>query len=213
MERPRLLELFCGTKSVGDVFAKEGYDIVSLDYDKKFNATHTEDIMEWDYKQYAPDYFDVIWASPDCTTWSVAAHGRYRLKSCILGKDGEHIEKAQFANRMIDRVMEILEYFKVSAWFMENPRGLLQYYPPLVAYMENHSRTLVYYGNYEWSSPKPTHIWSNLKMWDDEKKPDMRDKRVKHGIKTPYPEMSNRKSRDRSKIPPLLIKRLYDCIV
>ena len=209
----KLLELFCGTKSVGDVFAKEGHEIVSLDYDKKFNATHTEDIMEWDYKQYAPDYFDVIWASPDCTTWSVAAQGKYRLKSCILGKDGEHIEKARFANRMIDRVLEILSYFKVSAWFMENPRGLLQYYPPLVAYMENHNRTLVYYGNYEWSSPKPTHIWSNLKMWDDEKKPDMREKRVKHGIKTPYPEMSNRKSRDRSKIPPLLIKRLYDLII
>jgi len=209
----KLLELFCGTKSVGDVFAKEGYDIVSLDYDKKFDATHTEDIMEWNYKQYAPDYFDAIWASPDCTTWSVAAHGRYRLKSCILGKDGEHIEKARFANRMIDRVIEILEYFKVSAWFIENPRGLLQYYPPLVAYMENHNRTLVYYGNYEWSSPKPTHIWSNLKMWDDEKKPDMRDKRIKHGNKTPYPDMSNHKSRDRSKIPPLLIKRLYDLII
>ena len=209
----KLLELFCGTKSVGDVFAKEGHEIVSLDYDKKFNATHTEDIMEWDYKQYASDYFDVIWASPDCTTWSVAAQGKYRLKSCILGKDGEHIEKARFANRMIDRVLEILSYFKVSAWFMENPRGLLQYYPPLVAYMENHNRTLVYYGNYEWSSPKPTHLWSNLKMWDDEKKPDMRDKRVKHGIKTPYPEMSNRKSRGRSKIPPLLIKRLYDLII
>ena len=209
----KLLELFCGTKSVGDVFAKEGYEIVSLDYDKKFNATHTVDIMEWDYKQYAPDYFDVIWASPDCTTWSVAAQGRYRLKSCILGKDGEHIEKARFANRMIDRVIEILSYFKVSAWFMENPRGLLQYYPPLVAYMENHNRTLVYYGNYEWSSPKPTHIWSNLKMWDDEKKPDMRHKRIKHGNKTPYPDMSNGKSRDRSKIPPLLIKRLYDLII
>ena len=208
----KLLELFCGTKSVGDVFAKEGYDVVSLDYDKKFNATHTEDIMEWDYKQYAPDYFDVIWAYPDCTTWSVASGGKYRLKSCILGKDGEHIEKARFANRMIDRVIEILEYFKVSAWFMENPRGLLQYYPPLVAYMENHNRTLVYYGNYNWTYPKATHIWSNLEMWDDEEKPDLRENRVSIGNRLRYPEFHGKGDRPRSKIPPLLIKRLYDLI-
>ena len=113
---------------------------------------------------------------------------------------------------MIDRVLEILEYFKVSAWFMENPRGLLQYYPPLVAYMENHNRTLVYYGNYEWTYPKATHIWSNLKMWDDEEKPDLRDKRIKIGNKMVYPEYSSGQARTRSKIPPLLIKRLYDLI-
>jgi hypothetical protein len=51
-------------------------------------------------------------------------------------------------------------------------------------------------------------------MWDDEKKPDMMDKRVKVGAKRMgYLEYSNGGSRTRSKIPPLLIKRLYDLII
>ena len=86
----RLLELFCGTKSVGKVFEEAGYEVVSLDYEKKFNATHIEDILTWDYKQYPPDYFNVIWASPDCTTWSLATGGKYRVKSEIYGRNNEH---------------------------------------------------------------------------------------------------------------------------
>jgi len=47
----KLLELFCGTKCVGKVFENKGYDVVSLDYNPKFSATHTENILTWDYKQ------------------------------------------------------------------------------------------------------------------------------------------------------------------
>lgn len=60
----RLLELFCGTKSVGKKFEEIGYEVISLDYNPKFNATHTEDFLTWNYKQYPSDHFDIIWASP-----------------------------------------------------------------------------------------------------------------------------------------------------
>ena len=32
---PCLLELFCGSKSVGKVFEKEGWDVISLDIEEK----------------------------------------------------------------------------------------------------------------------------------------------------------------------------------
>ncbi len=172
---PRLLELFCGTKSVGNVFQDSNYEVVSLDYNKKFNATHTENILTWDYKQYPSDYFDVIWASPDCTTFSLATGGKYRTKSEIYGKDNQFKERAELGNNMILKLIEILNYFNVTAWFIENPNGLLKYFPPLVDFI-NHKKAnmnLVYYANYGWGFPKPTNIWSNLPLWKNETKPIM----------------------------------------
>ena len=82
----RLLELFCGTKSIGDVFQKNGYEVVSLDYDRQFNATHTVDILDWDYTIYPVGHFDCIWGSPDCSTFSIASHGKYRTVAQPYGK-------------------------------------------------------------------------------------------------------------------------------
>jgi hypothetical protein len=213
----RLLELFCGTKSVGTVFETAGYEIVSLDYNKKFNATHTVDILTWDYKQYEPDYFDVIWASPDCRTFSIATGGKYRSKDMIYGKNNDAQGGADLGNAMIVKLIEILKYFKCKAWFVENPRGLLQYFPPLVDFIKevNGHKVLVYYGNYGWGFPKPTHIWSNLPLWDNEKMPVMPPEtymmKFHNGngaMKKYYYAFSDKNAEQRSKIPPLLINRL-----
>ena len=45
----RLLELFSGTGSVGNVAKAMGYEVVIIDRDMP--ATHKCDIMDWDYKQ------------------------------------------------------------------------------------------------------------------------------------------------------------------
>jgi hypothetical protein len=50
-------------------------------------------------------------------------------------------------------------------------------------------------------------------MWDDEKKPDLRENRVSIGNRLRYPEFNGKGDRPRSKIPPLLINRLYDLII
>ena len=212
----KMLELFCGTKSVGNVFEKYNYEIVSLDYNKKFNATFTENILTWDYTKYPPDYFDVIWASPDCTSWSVASGGRHRTKQNING----YTETANLGNQMIFRVIEIIDYFKPKSWFIENPRGLLQHYPPFNEWItkNNANKGLVFYGNYNnWEFPKPTNIWSNLQMWN-EPKPVM-DKSLititstKWGNKYRYNKFSKSNAEERSKIPHDLIERLYNLIV
>ena len=210
----RLLELFCGTKSVGNVFAQHDYEVVSLDYNKKFNATHTENILKWDYKQYPEDYFDVIWASPDCTTWSLATGGKYRTKNDIYGFN----DKATLGNNMVLKVIEILKYFKCKSWFIENPRGLMQYFPPLIYFIKesNANKCLVYYGNYnDWGFPKPTHIWSNTTLWENEKMPFM--SKDKYEVKFHNHDQKNKRyykayakgnAETRSKIPPDLIERL-----
>ena len=217
MTTKRILELFCGTKSVGKVFETAGYEVISLDYNKKFGATHTEDILTWNYQQYPPGHFNVVWASPDCTTWSLATGGKYRTKTSIYGLNNQQQERATLGNNMVSRVMEILKYFQPDSWFIENPRGLLQHFPPLKEFIEEYDANcnVVYYGNYNWGNPKATNIWSNLPLWENEKPPVMpansytlkyhnfngRDKRH-------YNTFSNKNAEQRSKIPEQLINKL-----
>ena len=49
---PRLLELFCGTKSVGRAFEAAGWEVVSLDIVSKFEPTILCDIRSWDYTTF-----------------------------------------------------------------------------------------------------------------------------------------------------------------
>ena len=57
----RILELFAGTGSVGDVCRRLGHEVISLDRD--LHADIECDIMDWDYRTYQPKHFDFIWAS------------------------------------------------------------------------------------------------------------------------------------------------------
>ena len=65
----RILELFSGTGSVGDVAKRSGYEVVSLDL--KGADIHTN-ILNWGFTEYHTRCSDILWASPPCTEYSVA---------------------------------------------------------------------------------------------------------------------------------------------
>ena len=78
LNMPRLLELFCGTKSIGRAFEAAGWEVVSLDIVSKFEPTILCDIRSWDYALFPPGHFDMVWASPVCAEYSRALTMRRR---------------------------------------------------------------------------------------------------------------------------------------
>ena len=66
----RILELFAGTSSFGQVADEDGHGTLSLD--KEMPADIQCDILVWDYTVYPSNYFNFMWASPPCVEYSIA---------------------------------------------------------------------------------------------------------------------------------------------
>ena len=94
---PRLLELFCGTKSIGRAFEAAGWEVVSLDIVSKFEPTILCDIRSWDYALFPLGHFDMVWASPVCTEYSRALTMRP--------------QRLEEGDALVLRALEIMEHF------------------------------------------------------------------------------------------------------
>ena len=87
----KVLDLFCGTKSIASAFEARGHEVYTVDWEKSFNPTLVADIGKLtadDIINLCGGVPDVVWASPDCTTYSVAAisyHRRLETKQARLG--------------------------------------------------------------------------------------------------------------------------------
>ena len=143
----RILELFSGTGSVGSVYEFMGWEVVSLDIDPKAAATIHADIRTWDFTVFPRGHFDVVWASPVCTHYS-RARTRARTPRDFV-----------WADSLVQRALEIIDYFKPRFWFLENPQtGLLKTRP----FMLELPYTDVDYCCYsDWGYKKRTRIWNN----------------------------------------------------
>lgn len=157
-----VLELFSGTGSVRKACEQIGWSSVSVDM--ILPATHECDIMDFDYKQYPKDYFQVIWASPPCTNYSRLQDGwlgRMR-KGEIYTREVQEREMKQ-DDKLVLKVLEIIDYFNPTLWFIENPAGSKMKDRTFMKELPNYVVDYCMYSN--WGYRKRTRIWTNKKEW------------------------------------------------
>jgi len=200
----KLLELFCGTKSVGRAIEDKFEEIVSVDIDSKRKPTITTDILTWDYTIYPPHTFQVIWASPPCQEYSILNHA-------LPNK----IPNLVWADRVVKKTIEIIEYFKPDKFFIENPQsGSLKDRDFMLGIP---FYDFDYCEFSDWGYRKRTRIWTNVEGRDIlcrgiGKCPNMIGKKHKKAIGNSSYKCISTLSK-RYAIPANLIEYLFHCDV
>ena len=161
----KCLELFSGTKSVGKVCDQLGWESVSVDL--IMDADHKCDIMDFDYKQYDKDEFDIIWASPPCTNYSALKkcwYGRKLKNGIVYTKELNEIDQNE-ADKLVLKTLEIINYFNCEYWFMENPQTGNLKNREIVQGIPFYDVDYCMYS--DWGYKKRTRIWTNKKDWEN----------------------------------------------
>tara|TARA_R110002050_G_scaffold89541_1_gene188521 strand:+ start:150 stop:791 length:642 start_codon:yes stop_codon:yes gene_type:complete len=147
----KILELFAGSRSIGNAAESLGYEVFSSDINNFHKINYVVDILDFDINKvpFKPDF---IWASPPCTYFSVASIGKHWNK--------DHTPKSENALlglKIIKKTVKIIKELNPKFWFIENPRGKLR----KLEVVKDLPRTTIWYCKYGDTRAKPTDIWSN----------------------------------------------------
>jgi hypothetical protein len=171
----KVLELFAGTRSIGKAFEAAGHEVFSVEWDKKFeNIDLYADILTVTAADIVEKFGlpDVVWASPDCTTFSIAAISHHRRKNPETGNLDPVSDYAKFCDKVDKHCLELIaelnrmrleQGLPELIYFIENPVGAMR----KMIWMLGFPRYTVTYCQYELDKPvnqrrkKPTDIWTN----------------------------------------------------
>lgn len=160
LETIKVLELFAGTRSIGKAFEARGHEVYSVEWNKDFenidlyadiSQVTAQDILE---KFGHPDF---IWASPDCTTFSIAAISHHRRKNPETGNLDPISDYAKFCDATDQHVVSLIKELNPTYYFIENPRGGMR----KMSWMQDLPRYTVTYCKYGDTRMKSTDIWTN----------------------------------------------------
>ena len=207
-----MLELFAGTRSIGRSFESRGHEVYSVEWDKKFDDIDLyADIGTVTAEQILNDFGhpDVIWMSPDCTSFSIAAISHHRKKNEETGNLDPVSDYAKFCDTVDQHCLDLIRELKPRFYFIENPRGGMR----KMTWMQGIPRYTITYCRYGDTRMKPTDIWTNHP--DPQFKPPCRNGSPCHqaaprGSKTGTQGLQN--AMERSRIPDKLCQHIvYIC--
>lgn len=204
-----VLDLFCGTKSIANAFEARGHEVYTVDWDKRFNPSLSVDIgtlTVQDIINLCGGAPDVVWASPDCTTYSVAAISTHRRKE-PNGNLTPVTDYAKQCDKINEHLIGLIKELNPKYWFIENPVGGLR----KMDFMQDLPRYTVTYCQYGERRQKPTDIWTNHP--NPKFKPPCKRGAPCHdaaprGAKTGTQSLKNRV--EKAKIPEMLCNHIVD---
>jgi hypothetical protein len=151
-----ILDLFAGTGSSTQAFEDAGHNVIRVELDTQHKAHLHADVGALTVKQVftlcggTPDF---IWASPPCTTFSIASvshHWRKEGDAMVPKHQG-----AANALALVEATLRLIHAVGPRYWLMENPRGMLRKFPLMASYQ----RRTVTYCQYGDTRMKPTDLW------------------------------------------------------
>ena len=151
----KTVELFSGTGSFSKVALKLGHQIYRVEIREVFEAEKYKDILKVRPRDLPGDV-DVLWASPPCTSFSIAGVRKHWTKTKFPKSSDAALGMAY-----VLKTLELISEIKPKYWFIENPRGMLRKIP----FMQDHIRRTVTYCQYGDERMKPTDIWTNCLAW------------------------------------------------
>ncbi len=156
----KIVELFAGSRSIGKAAESlgGGHEVFSVDWEAYQDIDLSIDIEDLQAEQvpFTPDF---VWASFDCTTYTIAAISHHR--DGVIPKT----EYAKKCDRVNQHTIALIKFWLTKnpdmVFFIENPRGMLRKMP----FMQEFKRHTVWYCQYGDERAKPTDIWTNSKTW------------------------------------------------
>ena len=163
---PVFVELFSGSGDISKAVSVSGFATFSVDIDERcFCDLHADvysligdqldfsPLLEAVRKKYPYGYIAFIWASPDCSTYSIAAGSRNRFRGGAprteYGKSCD-LDNARFFNAL---------WRCHIPYIVENPKGFMRSMDFTNRYLPY--RCSVFYGDYGAPYRKPEDLWSN----------------------------------------------------
>jgi site-specific DNA-cytosine methylase len=165
----KILELFSGQGAISAAFKEQGYEAFRVDWSEKVEAELHADVA-WlgldDIIKLCNGLPDVIWASPQCTTYSIATHRHRTLKDGLYPKT-ETARQDDKVNEALWVLIDQLIQAGSKYYFVENPRGRMRH----MYFVKDRPRYTVTYCSYgrrgnakgyeDLYQKKPTDIWTN----------------------------------------------------
>lgn len=204
------VELFAGTGSFSKIAREREYRTFTVELDPSFSPNLVADIS----KLRPADIPDcrILWASPPCTAFSVASLSHHWISGRIPKSEG-----ARLGLLLLERTIEMIAAKRPEYWFIENPRGIMRNVIDDLFRkhgISSYSRQTVSYCQYGDTRMKPTDIWTNLQGWHGKccRNGDSCHTPAPRGSKTPGSTQGMKGAKDRSVVPPALLREIFDAI-
>lgn len=147
----RVLDLFCGSKSFSKWVWRNRpeWSVTSLDINARVCPDILTDVRKWDFKALSPDLFDFIWASPDCSQYSVAKT--------------RGVRDLARADSIAQATLAIIDYFKPRlGYVIENPRSSMLWQREFMAKHRLHVYDVSYCKYHHFGFQKHTRLCTEI---------------------------------------------------